>query len=148
MRMTVLQIRRIDEREHFLHALGALFPVEAGESITNIGGDAHMRKERRLLCDQCGLAMTRLQVNAAYGITQHVAIECNVASIWQIETGEITQKCAFACTGWSKNHCPLGSEVTVHLKMEAATTHFKGELKHGDLCASDCRCRWLPMPRR
>jgi hypothetical protein len=142
------EILRIDQLEHFFYALGALAAIEIDDSVADIGGDTHMRKERWLLCDQRGVSVTRLLVNTTRGITQGVPVECDAADIRPIETCKKTQERALACTGGPKDHSPLRGEAALHMKMETPTARVNGKLKHGDLGAAGCRCRSQSMPQR
>jgi hypothetical protein len=81
----VREIGRVDKRKHLLRTRGAQVAIGACESIANIGGYSQMRKERRLLRNECCLPMTRTSMDATAGIAQRIPVKRDDAPIRQIE---------------------------------------------------------------
>ena len=103
--------------------------VQAAQPVGYIGGGVEMRKERGLLRDQRGEAMAGRKPQAAFGVRERIAVECDAAvrrfvAASAIQTGEKAKQRAFACAGVAEDHCPVGGETALHLEMEAAAVRI------------------------
>ncbi len=96
----------IDQREHFIDALGAFSGCEVAQAKGDVFRDGAVREERGALRDEADVAASWRDDDTARGVEEGLAVEDDAALLRGGESGEDPQEGAFAGGGWAEEDGP------------------------------------------